>query len=81
MPLGPEQGLWEEGIQQGAVRIILPDAWLHVDQLSEPVCGGDAQPARRRAMTAGGTEGSRRMRWSAACGAVSKALRASKERM
>ena len=32
-------------------------------------------------MTAGGTERWRRMRWSAPCGAVSKAFQASKEKM
>ena len=34
----------------------------------------------KRSMTSGGTEGWRRMRWSAPCGAVSKALRASMEK-
>ena len=47
VPLRPEQGLDEEGIQQGALTVTLPDASLHVDRLLEPVCGGDAQPGHR----------------------------------
>ena len=34
----------------------------------------------RRSMTPGGTERWRKIRWRALCGAVSKALRASKEK-
>ena len=47
MSLGSEQGLQEEGIQQGALWVTLPDAPLHVDRLCEPVCGGDVQSGRR----------------------------------
>ena len=41
VPLRPEQGLQEERVQQGALRVALPDAAQHVDW---PVCGDDAQP-------------------------------------
>ena len=44
MPLGPEQGLQEESVQQGAFGVTLPDAAQHVDGLRQPVRGDDAQP-------------------------------------
>ena len=33
LPLRPEQGLQEERVQQGALRVALPDAAQHVDGL------------------------------------------------
>ena len=47
MPLGPEQGLQEERVQQGAFEVALPDAAQHVDGLCQPVRGDDAQPGAR----------------------------------
>ena len=46
MPLGLEQGLPEERIQQGAFRVAVPDAAQHVDWPSQPMCCGDAQSGR-----------------------------------
>ena len=43
VPLGPEQGLQEERVQQGAFGVALPDAAKHVDGLCQPVRGDDAQ--------------------------------------
>ena len=47
VPLGPEQGLQEERVQQGAFGVALPDAAQHVDGLCQPVRGDDAQPGAR----------------------------------
>ena len=47
VPLGPEQRLQEERVQQGAFRVALPDAAQHVDRLCQPVHGDDAQPGAR----------------------------------
>ena len=86
MPLGPAQRVQEEGMQQGAHPVTLPDASLHVDRLPEPARGAMRSLAAawrncRKWMTAGGTERWRRMIWSAPCRAVLKALRAPKEKM
>ena len=47
VPLGPEQGLQEERVQQGAFGVAMPDAAQHVDRLCQPVRGDDAQPGAR----------------------------------
>ena len=47
VPLGPEQGLHEERVQQRAFGVALPDAAQHVDGLCQPVRGDDAQPGAR----------------------------------
>ena len=47
VPLGPEQGLQEERVQQGALGVALPDAAQHVDGLCQPVRGDDVQPGTR----------------------------------
>ena len=47
VPLGPEQGLQEERVQQGAFVVALPDAAQHVDGLSQPLRGDDGQPGTR----------------------------------
>ena len=47
VPLGSEQGLQEERVQQGALGVALPDTAQHVDGVCEPVRGDDAQPGAR----------------------------------
>ena len=47
VPLGPEQGLQEERVQQGALGVPLPDTAQHLDELCQPVRGDDAQPGAR----------------------------------
>ena len=44
VPLGPEQGLQEERVQQGVFRVALRDAAQHVDGRRQPVHGDNAQP-------------------------------------
>ena len=44
VPLGPEQGLQEERVQQRAFGLALPDGAQHVEALRQPVRGDDAQP-------------------------------------
>ena len=47
MPLGPEQGLQEEHVQQRAFWVAGADTAQHVHGLCQPVRGDDAQPGAR----------------------------------
>ena len=46
-PLGPEQGLEGERVQQRAFGVALPDAAQHMDGLCQPLRGDDAQSGTR----------------------------------
>ena len=85
VPLRPEQGLQEERVQQGALRVAYRrprSMWTGCVSPCAVTMRSLAHVWRkgRRSMTSSGTERWRRMRWRAPCGAVLKALRASKER-